>query len=134
MERQIVRIEAGEYTEELLNYIFKGLNDEEALQLDVKRDRRKIEGLAQEPITIAIIIGAKVAGDVGGAVVVSTAIYSAAHLIEKWLDELYNSRKINQAIRIHAYDPELGKLLLKNIRNFSQVAVENEIQPPKHSE
>jgi hypothetical protein len=64
-------------------------------------------------------------------VVASTAIYSFAHLLERWLDELYNSRKINQAIKIYQRDPELGKLMLRNISKFSQVALENEIQPPK---
>jgi hypothetical protein len=131
VERQILRIEAGEYTEELLNYIFRGLTDEEALQLDVERERSKVEGLAQEPITIAVIIGVKLAGEVGGTVVASTAIYSFAHLLERVLDELYNSRKINHAIKIYQRDPELGKLMLRNISRFSQVALENEIQPPK---
>jgi len=133
MSQQLMRIEAGQYTEELANYIFRNLSDKEADELDLERERSAVTGLAREPITIAVtlVLAGKFFGEaVGAAAAAVSATYTIGHLIEKWMDEKYNSIRTDQAIKIYAHNPELAKLLLQSVGRFSKVAVENEIQAP----
>lgn len=129
MEHRIVRIDAGEHTEELAKFIAQGLSDDELDLIDLERERNEVPGVAQEPITIALIIGAKFAADAGAAAVATAAVVAAGKLIEKWMDQAYHTRQLKQAIKIWETDRELGKLLLKDIGKFSQVSVEHEMQP-----
>jgi hypothetical protein len=129
VEHSIIRIDAGEYTEELAKFIANGLNDDQLDLIDLDRERKELPGVAQEPITIALIIGVKVAAEAGAAAVGVAAVVTVGKLIEKWMDQAYHSRKLDQAIIISEFDPDLGKLLLKDIKKFAQVSVEHEMQP-----
>ena len=77
MEHRIVRIDAGEHTEELAKFIAQGLSDDELDLIDLERERNEVPGVAQEPITIALIIGAKFAADAGAAAVATAAVVAA---------------------------------------------------------
>jgi hypothetical protein len=134
MDRKIIRLDAGEYTEELAKFIAKGLSDEELDVVDLERDRKEVPGVAQEPFTIALIISAKLAGDAVAGAAAVTAIVAVGKLLEKWMDQAYHTRHLQQAIRIWERDPVLAKLLVKDLGKFSQVSIEHEMQPSTKSE
>ena len=134
MDRKIIRIDAGEYTEELAKFIAKGLSDEQLDLIDLERERKEVPGVAQEPITIAIIIGAKLAGEAAAGAAGVTAIVAVGKLLEKWMDQAYHTRRLEQAIRIWEDDPELAKLVVKDLGKFSKVSIEHEMQPSTKSE
>jgi hypothetical protein len=128
-----IRVEAGEYTEELKNYIFQNLTDEDALRIELEQERSIAPGLAREPITIAFVL------ILGGKAVAETAVGTAlvltiGSLIERWMDQREDRRKLDQAINIYDSDPELGKLLLKHLDRFSAIAIKNEIRPSPETE
>jgi hypothetical protein len=123
-----IRIDAGPYTEDLKNFIFQNLSDDEARNIDVDQERSKVAGLASEPITIAItlVIGAKLVGET----VAGTAfILTLGKLIERYMDQHADEKRLQQLIRIYPSNPELGTLLLQHLDRFDKVSIENEIDP-----
>jgi len=134
MYREIIRIDAGEYTEELAKFVAKGLSDEELDLVELNRDRKEVPGVAQEPITIALIIGVKVAGEAAAGAAGVAAIVTVGKLIEKWMDQAYHTRQLKQAIVLWEKDRELSKLVVKDLGKFSRVSVEHEMQPSTKTE
>ena len=128
-KKQVITIDAGADSDDLAKYIARNLTDEDLKYVAVDPERREVPGVAQEPITIAVIISIKVAGELGGAAVAATAIVTVGKLIERWMDQIFLAKQTRQAITIKRHDPELSKQLLDNAEKFSEVAVSSEMRP-----
>lgn len=128
-----IRIEAGADTEELKNFIFQQLSDEEAAQIDLRQERSAAPGLAREPVTIAItlVIGAKMVAE---SALAATLVVTIGSLIERWMDQRAEAKARQQAIDIYPSQPELSELLLRHLDRFSSVSIRNELKPPTGSE
>jgi len=108
----MLRFEAGDNTEELLQYVLDGLDQDLIDQMSVDRDLEEMSGLASEPITTAVTI-----------TVATTSILAITRLIERWLEhkrQLDTLRIVADGFR---QSDEVGKSLASLAAKHSAVSI-----------
>jgi hypothetical protein len=134
-EQVLLRIEAGEYTEELKNYIFRELSAEDRKRIDWRGERSYAPGLAREPVTHAIIFVLNVnLPDVQAGVAIATAsILAIASTIKHWMNLNAVRLTKDQTIKVALAHPELKDPVFDELRSYEKVLIENEdkLTPPK---
>jgi hypothetical protein len=110
-DRAQLFLNAGEETEDLLEFITRQLDDKELDELHFERIHPD-QSLASEPITIAAV-----------CTLSATVAYSVTRLLEKWL-ETRRQREVRRDLLIFwEKDPALGKKLCDLERVHSSVVV-----------
>jgi hypothetical protein len=111
-----LKIEAGEDTEQLLQFILGQVDDATLDQIDIQRDLVKSAGFASEPVTASV------------AIVLGTAVVSSVvRLIERWIE----SRRQLEEMKIVAIgfdkSDEAGKNLTQLAKTHAQVSLKYEL-------
>ncbi len=108
-----IRIEAGDQTEDLIQFVTKQLDDATLDEIEIKREVEWPSGLASEPITIAVtMIG-------------MTVIVEVTRLVERWLEK---KRQI-ETLKIVASAPtnEIAEQLTRLAEKHVQVSIKYEL-------
>jgi hypothetical protein len=121
MTEQTLTIKAGPYTDDLKNFIMRGLSNEQIDKVDLHLERSKSTGLAREPTIIAVVIAIK-----GGEAIGTAIVGTVGFLIAKWMDQRYDREKTNQIIELFEDDPEQAKLLMKHLDKYESIAIKQE--------
>lgn len=105
-----IRIEAGDQTENLIQFVTKELDDATLDEIEINREVAKPSGLVSEPITIAVTVALGTA-----------AIAAVTRLVERWLE---NNRQLKTlSIVADAPSDEARKLLTGLAEKHAQVSV-----------
>ncbi len=105
-----LRIEAGDQTEDLIQFVTKELDDATLDEIDISREVSKPSGLASEPITISVTF-------LGIA-----AIVAVTRLVERWLE----NKRQGAAIRmlVDAPTDEVRRMLVEVEKKHADVSIE----------
>jgi hypothetical protein len=130
-ERELIRIEAGPYTEELKNFIFRDLPRDAASRIDWRPERSYAPGLAREPVTTAITFFTNVNLFEANATatIAVAAIISITGIIKHWMNLNAARMRESDTINLALKHPELQKYLFDELGNFEKVLIENEDKP-----
>jgi hypothetical protein len=105
-----LKIEAGDQTEDLIQYVTRRLDDATLDEIDINRELAKPSSLASEPITIGVTVALGTA-----------AIAAVTRLVERWLE----SQRQLETLRIVVDAPtdEAKKLLTGLAEKHAQVSL-----------
>lgn len=106
-------VDAGDQTDQLLNYIFSELDDEKLDEIEVERKYSESPGLAREPVTMmaALTLGP----------VLTTGV---VRLIERWLETKRERENMSMVLKGFEISEEAGKTLAEMAKSHSNVVTE----------
>lgn len=107
-----IKIEAGEQTEDLLQFVLSQIDDQMLDTIEIDREVAPQSGLASEPITTTILL-----------TLASTAVIAISRLIERWMEERRQLREISVVAEGFSQSSEEGRALTELARSHSQVMV-----------
>ncbi len=108
-------LEAGEDTEQLINFIFQNLPDSEVDEIDLYRSAPANTGVAREPITTSAILACS-----------STMALSVLKLVRLWMEHRRQDRTTKFIYDAAQVNPEAAKLLAQLEKEHSKVSIEFE--------
>ena len=116
----VLLMSAGDYSEELIQYITNELDDATLDTIDVHRDLERRDDLASEPITAAVLIGLS-----------GTAIVIVGRIIERWLENRRQQQTLRIVLKAYQVSSEAGRDLASVAAKYSEIAVDrSHISPP----
>lgn len=107
-----LKIEAGEQTEGLVQFVTQELDDATLDQIDVQREIAQAPGLASEPITTAVTI-----------VLGTAVIASVLRLVERWLENQRQLATLTIVADVLLKSEEAGKQLASLAEKHTNVSV-----------
>lgn len=107
-----IRLDAGESTKSLSDYITANLSDEELDAMDVHRQQREEASLVSEPITTSVTFTVAVAGAI-----------SIARLIERWMETQRQVRMMTIVVEGFKQSDQVGKALAKLASEHAKISV-----------
>lgn len=114
MEEHRILINNGEYTEELLQYIFNEFSDNELDNITIERKyQEETSGYLGEPLTTAALLGLS-----------ATAIIGVIRIIERWLEHKKQERQMHLVLEGFKQSDEAGKALTQLAKNNNKVSIE----------
>jgi hypothetical protein len=108
----IVKLEAGLQTEELWQFIIENLNDSELDAIDVEREYAPAEGLANEPITTAIVLTLS-----------TTALLTLGRIIEKWIENKRQEQHIRAVLKGFKESDDAGRAMLELAKRHGNISI-----------
>jgi hypothetical protein len=105
-------LEAGEDTSDLDQFVFQQADLPPIDELVVKREFSRPDGLASEPITVTVIIGAA-----------ATTAVVIGRIVERWLENRRQREAVRVIVEVARELPELAEQLIKLEREHSRVSV-----------
>jgi hypothetical protein len=129
--QELLRIEAGPYTEELKNFIYRELPRDTAHHIDWRPERSHAPGLAREPVTTAItfVINLNLPEIGSSATIAGAAIVAIAGVIKHWMNLNAARLREHETITVALKHPELQNPLFEELGKFEKVLIENEDKP-----
>lgn len=117
-----LEISAGEYTEDLWQFIQKELSDEQLDEIEVERVLNRESTVASEAITTTIIL-----------VVGPVLITAIARSVEKWIEVHRQKMNLEMLIRAHGVSLEAGAAVQELTSLHAKVTVQvlPELKPEK---
>ncbi|MED5803355.1 hypothetical protein VX037_20225, partial [Gordonia sp. Z-3] len=109
-DRNIIEINAGSLTEDLISYVTGELEDDVLDEVEVGRELDRPDHYASEPITIAaILIGT------------TAAIVQIGRLLERWTEMSRQKSQVNLVIKAYTVSPEAGKAVENVVAKHAEV-------------
>jgi len=107
-----LKIEFGEETESLLEFVLAEFDDEELDIIQVERETVEGEGLASEPTTVLAVIG-----------LTSVVAIGVCRLIERYLEEKRQRENIKLVLVAYGVSNEAGMAVARIAESHANVAV-----------
>jgi len=107
-----VLIDAADHTEELAQFIAHGLDDETLDGIQFDRQLAETEGLASEPITMAVVL---TLSPIAAAVVV--------RLIERWLENRRQKGALRLVLEAFSKSDEAGKAVAQLAERHAKISI-----------
>ena len=108
-----ISLEAGEHTEELLQFILDEVGDEALDDIDVDRTLVESPGLAGEAVTAAVILGLAVPATIG-----------VVRIVERWLEKKRQEDNLVLVLKGFEVSKEAGVAMAGLAGTHAKVAVE----------
>jgi hypothetical protein len=102
-----IRIEAGDQTEELTQYLLKDMPNEQLDTVDVDRIYERNAGTANEPVTVGVILTIAIGTEAG--VAAFKAVQAIAEAVKQYIE--YRTKKLEQE-KTAAESPETMRVLV----------------------
>jgi hypothetical protein len=108
----VLEINAGPYTDELLEYVLKEIDDETLDGIDVQRKPAPSEGLANEFVTAAAVLTLS-----------TTALIACVRLIERWMEKEREKEQLKIVLNAFDHSLEAGITLADVAKSNNGIAV-----------
>ncbi len=108
-----LEFEAGNDTEDLLQFILKDLTEEEVDAIEVKREVAKADNLATEPLTIAVTL-----------LTSSPLIIAVGRIIERWIESRNQVKHLNLVAGGFEISDKAGMALADIAKAHAKVSIE----------
>jgi hypothetical protein len=92
----VILLSAGEYSEDLIEYITDQLDDEALDTMDVYRELERQDDLAAEPITAAVLIGVP-------------SVIAVGRIIERWIEKRRQAENLKLVLKAYKISESAGK-------------------------
>jgi hypothetical protein len=106
---ETLTISAGEYTEDMLQFVLAEMTDEQIDDLEIDRGLARGHGLQSEPVTISVVIG-------------GAAVVAVARLIGQWLESRRQVKAMEMVATGYGVDSEVGRAMLDLAKAHAGVA------------
>lgn len=107
----VLRLEADERTGMLVDFVTQELDDTTLDQIDVEREIAPTEGLASEPVTVAVTL-----------TLGTTAIVAVLRIVERWLESQRQMSTLTIVAEGFEQSDEAGKQLAALARKHAHVS------------
>jgi hypothetical protein len=111
-DRNILEIDAGPLTEDLVSYVTEQLDDETLDQIEVGRELDRPDDFASEPITISVIL----------IFTTTAAVIEVGRMVERWIEKKRQEGQVNLLIKAYTVSTEAGEAVEKAVAKHSEVA------------
>lgn len=114
----VIRISAGEQTEEILQFVLGGMGESALDSIGVEREHPTSEGLASEPVSTAVVL-----------TLTSGAILAVTRLKERWIEARRQIGQCRVVVQAFNVSEEAGQALTALAEKHAELSV-SFVPPP----